>query len=179
MSNFSRLTKPVVKAIQDKAKTITTFVDRGGGAIVVSLSDFSREGCRIFDLDEDEQNIILTRTYPIVDGLSWMIYVDNDVIDCSSFAVMKIAHLRTIDDSGELLSGFGPKYYDYDCGFAPHMGALCVKIPYVCNVFVAVSGASQEEDLECAFEAVDPIINFFGPDSAVCAPEAPDWLKEP
>lgn len=178
MSNINRLMKPIVKAIQEKAKTIPTFADRGGGAIVIALTSFSREGCRIFDLDDEERRVVLSRAYPIIDGLSRMIYADDEVIDCVSFATMKIAHLRaTEEENGELLSGLGEKlYYGYDCGFAPHYGALCVKIPYVCSVFVAVSGAKQEEDLECAFEAIESIISFFG-DSAICAPQIPGWLE--
>ena len=57
-----------------------------------------------------------------------------------------------------------------DNGYGAHRGALCVEVGVrdicgrlseFCGIYVCVSGADSEDDLECAFTAVPKIEEFF------------------
>ena len=82
----------------------------------------------------------------------------------SGSSASKIAHCSLAQDQGVgLISGLKLEgdYLEEANGYAAHLGAICVEVEGYCDVYVCVSGAKQEEDLECAKEAIKVIVDFF------------------
>ena len=99
-------------------------------------------------------------------------------VDTYAYSALKIAHCScSQDEKGCLLSGVIKTPHQIESnGYGPYLGALCAEVtmspttsnlrplgePYgFCGIYVCVSGASQEKDLDCAFAAVEVIKNFF------------------
>lgn len=122
-------------------------------------------------------------TFSITPGGSRVaIKVQDDIaqtVDCYAYSALKIAHCSRAQDLGAgLLSGLdlaAPSFTEAH-GYGPYRGALCVEVgklrsthvvfhktfnsPF-CDIYVSVSGADPQSDLECAFAAVDVIKDFF------------------
>ena len=123
-------------------------------------------------------------------------------VDCYAYSALKIAHCSLAKKLGTgMISGLNLNDIRLreENGYAPRYGALSVSIstpaPWFkderqqfCSIYVSVSGASQEEDITCAFAAVNVIENFFKNEGSyflkdeqykVVAPEFPEFKKSP
>lgn len=195
--------------MRKKAQAIPVFHNSGNGCIRIlaypcckvadewlgGLSDFGGATPDIVDYEH---------TFTIAPEGSRVItvieYGVRQKVDTYAYSAMKIAHCSySQDEKGCLLSGvIKAPHQNESNGYGPYLGALCAEVtmspttsnlrplgePYgFCGIYVCVSGASQEEDLECAFAAVKVIKNFFagewqGGFFEVNAPEYPLCLKE-
>jgi hypothetical protein len=135
-------------------------------------------------------------TAPILSSGSYVAeFKENGMIvkvDTYSVTAMKIADcLRAQDLNAGLFSGLphsGRQKNDTENGYAEWLGAVCFKVrkrdewdddkwSEFCDIYVCVSGAKQEEDLQCAMCVAPEIKGFFGAEGdrfVVEVPEMPD-----
>ena len=182
-ATFQELAVLIRDTVREKAQEIPKFRDEGNGAIRIlvyplckaadvwmgGMGDFDKEGSP--DIPDYEV------TFAITSGGSRVIRGVWDGVeqkcDCYAYSAMKIAHCSRAQDVGAgLLSGLelnDPDLTD-DNGYGAHRGALCVEVGVrdicgrlseFCGIYVCVSGADSEDDLECAFTAVPKIEEFF------------------
>lgn len=207
--NYSRLVKDIRDAIRAKAQDVPKFRDEGNGCIRILFNPLCEE------VDDDLGG--LSSFYPhdtayyefvfaITPGGSRVITdKTNDgseyAVDCYGYSAMKIAHCFHAQDIGAgLLSGLiDDLNLTEECGYGPHLGALCVEVKRInttrdtdgivppdfeydyLKIFICVSGADSLSDLRCAFEAIDVIIDFFASEPysyKFISPPFPDGWKE-
>lgn len=207
---YLELVRRIRDAVREKVQDIPTFRNSGNGCIRIlaypccpaadswlgGLSNFEGETPDIVDYEH---------TFAIAPGGSRVIttiqYGVRQKVDTYAYSALKIAHCSySQDEKGCLLSGIiKAPHQNEGNGYGPYLGALCAEVkicpttsnlhptgePYdFCGIYVCVSGASQVEDLECAFAAVKVIKRFFagvwhGGFFEVNAPEFPaEYYKE-
>lgn len=186
---FSELVNAIRDTVRLKAQEIPKFKESGNGAIRILAYPCSAKADYWFGGDGFKKNDIADyeRTYAISPGGSRVIKGIWDgveqVVDCYAYSALKIAHCSRVQDKGRgLLSGIeldDPTLVEEN-GFSSHRGALCVEIDQgfdfyrsmsgeilpttvekFCSLYVCVSGADSNDDLRCAFAAVDVIKKFF------------------
>lgn len=171
--------------MREKAQEVPPFKNTGNGAIRIlaypccvaadawlgGLSNFKSKTPDIVDYEH---------TFTIApEGSRVITTIQHGVrqkVDTYAYSALKIAHCSySQDEKGCLLSGIiKAPHQNESNGYGPYLGALCVEVirhpmtsrrtekPHnFCGIYVCVSGASQEEDLECAFAAIKVIENFF------------------
>jgi len=185
------LFKAIMDAVREEAQNIPVFRDGGNGAIAIQTVPYTTEarlweqGIRP---DEDLSLVtdqITTKLWPILHERGTIIEDKDGPINCAAFAVMKIAHGQAAlaQDSHILHSGggfAGCERLKSENGFAPYHGAVCLRIaekefsPCIgmsyrtreswasyLDIWVAVSGASQEEDELCATAGLNAVMSWF------------------
>lgn len=114
-------------------------------------------------------------------------------VNCNAYSALKIAHCSYVNDQSiGLESGLGLGIDSFlnplteDNGYADHYGAICIELSRpalykfvrgysetslkFCEIYICVSGASSEDDRDCAFVAIDVIkdfINKYGNDNFI------------
>ena len=206
---YSQLVKDIRDAIRAKAQDVPKFRDEGNGCIRILFYPCCKEADEHFDGLSDFRfgDIVdYESTFAITPGGSRII-TDSTTdggecrVDCYGYSAMKIAHCSHAQDiDAGLLSGIvdDPSLTE-ECGYGPHLGALCVEVKRInttwdtngivssdfeydyLNIYICVSGADSLSDLRCAFEAIDAIIDFFASEPysyKFISPPFPDGWKE-
>lgn len=210
---YLELVRRIRDAVREKAQEVPPFKNTGNGAIRIlaypccpaadtwlgGLSNFESETPDIVDYEH---------TFTIApEGSRVITTIQHGVrqkVDTYAYSALKIAHCSySQDEKGCLLSGvIKAPHQNESNGYGPYLGAFCAEIEVLpttsslhpagephnfCGIYVCVSGASQEEDLECASAAVEVIKNFFAgewhggffqintPDYPLCPREEDAW----
>jgi hypothetical protein len=178
---YSELERRIVMAVRERAKQVPRFADKKEGCIRITAYPECEEahewlGCNGIFNPDDIQDV--ERTYPILPGGTRVARFENDdgtvdIVDTYAITAMKIAQLSYVQDRGELLSGGKIDGLELENGFACWKGAICCEITLwkningqkvetsYCSIYVAVSGASEEEDLRTAMAAPKLIEDCF------------------
>ena len=178
---YSELRKQIVTAVRKEARKVPRFVETKEGCIRITAYPECLEahewlgGSGKFS-KHDIQDI--ESTYPILPGGTRVARFVNDdgtvdIVDTYAVTAMKIAQLSYVQDKGELLSGGKHEGLELENGFACWKGAICCEItvcqkidgrftetPFCC-IYVAVSGATEDEDLRVAMAATKVIEDCF------------------
>jgi len=203
---YSELVVAIRDAVRLKAQEIPKFKESGNGAIRIlaypcsAKADYWLGGVGDFnshDIPDYEH------TFAISPGGSRVINGIWDgvkqAVDCYAYSALKIAHCSRVQDKGlGLLSGVNmndPNLVEEN-GFSSHRGALCVEVEQssfyrsvcgailptepknFCSLYVCVSGADSNDDLRCAFAAVDVIKKFFDDENKGFLCHAPSLPKD-
>ena len=182
LEKYQVLVTGIRDTVRKKAPAIPKFQKSGNGAVRILLYPLCKEAdewlgrlssfrkTNMFDGDSRGVDDIVDYefTFAITPGGSRIItYVQDgkkQKCDCYAYSASKIAHCSLAQDQGVgLISGLKLEgdYLEEANGYAAHLGAICVEVEGYCDVYVCVSGAKQEEDLECAKEAIKVIVDFF------------------
>ncbi len=186
MNSYSEFTKTIKEAVRRKAVETPRFAEKKQGCIRITSYPQCQEayawmgGVGKFDPNDipDVEDV-----YVILPGGTRIARFENsdgteDVVDTYAITAMKIARLSYVND---LIISDVPidDGLSTENGFAPWRGALCCAIvkkydaernrnfesdgdvPPFCLVYISVSGASQDEDLACAKNAIGAIKEFF------------------
>ena len=186
---YLRLVRDIRDAIRAEAQGVPKFCNEGNGCIRILFYPQCEEADERFGgLSDFRSNDIADYefTFAITPGGSRVITDDTSdggecKVDCYGYSALKIAHCSLAQDmDANLLSGVidDPSLTE-DCGYGPHLGALCVEVKQFettwdtdgftfyesehdyCSIYVCVSGADSLSDLRCAFEAIEVIIDFY------------------
>lgn len=202
MKPYLKLVAQVRDAVREKAQEVPVFKETGNGAIRILAYPLCKEadewlgGLSDFSDPENPDIVDYEHTFAISAGGSRVITGVYDgveqTVDCYAFSALKIAHCSHAQDLGAgLISGLdlNNPYLTEDNGYGPHKGALCVEVQRLdeyddtdeiayyydyCGIYICVSGADSESDLECAKAGVNDINDFFCSYSNVSPSEMPD-----
>lgn len=185
MVSYSEFVKLVKEAVRAKAKDIPRFETKEG-CIRISCLPECKEAFEwmggVGEFNRDDAPFV-EDAYPIFPGGTFIArFYDNpdgsvDTVNTYAITAMKIAQLSYLHTIRDFSSGPEFEYLKCENGFAPWAGVLCCCVfddfrspgcnygsdamPGFCRVYVAVSGASEAEDLECVVAAINTIQNFF------------------
>ena len=187
--SYSELTKKIKEAIRAKAVEIPRFAEKKEGCIrITSYPECQEAYTWMGGIGEFDPNDVpdVEDTYVILPGGTRVAKFKNpdgseDIVDTYAITAMKIAQLSYSQGQGlrnAIISGNRvDERLTIENGFAPRRGALCCEITYdervigcnfgydaippFCQIYVSVSGASQNEDLACAAAAIEVIRDFF------------------
>ena len=187
------------KVVRMKAIKLPRFRETRQGCIRVSVCPKCEEADNWLGGTSDRLGgdfMTYEYTVPIISGGSYVAeFKENGKIvkvDTYSVTAMKIADCsRAQSLNVGLFSGLpydGRQDYDTENGYAEWLGAVCFrvrkrdewdddKLSDFCDIYVCVSGAEQEEDLQCAMCVAPEVSGFFYAESnrfVVEVPEMPD-----
>lgn len=194
MKSYSDFTKAVKEAVRAKALEIPRFAQTKEGCIRITSCPLSQEAYEwMGGIGEyDPQDIPdVEDAYAIAPGGSRVARFKNEdgsvtIGDAYAVTAMKIAQLSYAWETNHaMLSGNPAPGLEPENGFAPWRGALCCEVNFdfrqrgcnfgamatapFCLVYVAVSGAKEEED-ELVAAAAIPVIEEFFKDKQVITP---------
>ena len=188
MRPYTDLVKEIRDAVRRKAQDIPKFRNEGNGAIRIlaypmyqeadewlgGLSEFRKEFNPCAGTSRGYNDIVdYEYTFAIAPGGSRVMTGEWDgvkqKVDCYAYSALKIADCSRSQDEGRgLMSGIvtEDKYRREDNGYGPYRGALCFEVyssPHrlFCYLYVCVSGAESDEDLECTKAAISVVKKFF------------------
>ena len=195
MKSYTDFTAVVKGAMRKRALNIPRFAETREGCIRILCISQSQEAHEwTGGKGEYNPNDIsyVEDAYAIAPGGSFIARFKNedgsvDTVNTYAMTAMKIAQLLYAwEKDHEMLSGRPDAGLEPENGFAPWRGALCCEVNFdfrqpgccygamttapFCLIFIAVSGATEEEDERVAAAAIPAIEEFFRNEKQVISP---------